>query len=155
VGFEQARESVILGASDSVHRDIAISVADFQKAVIEKQQREFRAALETARSRPRHWTCERRRSEVIRQAKEWLWLAEAAANNNDWEVPTDSARFVRDFRPITSQSECNRIAAAVDSSYGLIQDHVAIFRVGKIHLLPELNAVADERGVVTSVFVWQ
>jgi hypothetical protein len=156
LGFEQAHESFVLVVSDSLRRDIAVSIADLQKALAERQQREFQAALKKARSRPRRWTCESRPTEVLRQAKEWLWLAEAAPNNeNHWAVPTDSARFLRDFRAVTSQAECERIAAAVDSSYGLIRDHVSVFRVGRIHLLPELNAIADERGVVTSVFVSQ
>ena len=127
----------------------------------DQKRQEFQAKLAQARSRPRRWTCERRPELTRQHALEWAHMSQAARNPDgdsdlkEWRIPQDFARFIAEFRPITNAAECARIARNLDASYGLIEDHVTVYRIGNVLVLPKLKAFADTSGKVHSVLVWQ
>ena len=142
--------SVVVGLSGDAYR----------RYLERKDEETFLEALAKARSRPRKWTCETSDSLTKEYAEDWAYLAEAMqspdnrADRDTYALPSDSASFVADFRPIRDPRECARIAESIDAnSRGLIDDHLVIFRVGRIFVLPTFGWLADSTGKILAVFV--
>jgi hypothetical protein len=160
IGYKRIRQVVQTSAgTDTV--TIRMIVAYDPRAIDSAAHADYRRKLALARARPRHWTCERDSATVHEYALRWAWLSSTAARDvmlglkPRWGIPTTGPAFVEQFRPITDPGECARIVARLDDQYGMIDDHLAIFRVGDVYLLAERSgAIVDLTGKIIVGFIF-
>lgn len=118
--------------------------------------------LAAARARARHWDCTTSAADLRSIALEAFsrfpgdptqGMHDAA---REYGMPMDSATFLRDFRPVASRAECRRLAESIDRQWGLVDDHLKIFRIGKVYYLPDFGdggTIVALSGKIIAVYI--
>jgi hypothetical protein len=118
----------------------------------------------SARGQGRHWDCRVTDHEVHNAAI----LAYNRFLGADAPSLADSARafglpytrdgFLNEFRRVSDPTECRRIASAIDKQYGLTDQNLRVFRVGKIYFFPDFGdggMVVGLDGKVLAIYISQ
>jgi hypothetical protein len=73
-------------------------------------------------------------------------------------IPFTRDGFFNDFRRVTDAGECRRIASAIDKQFGLLEEQLRVFRVGKVYFFPDFGdggMVVGLDGKVLAIYVSQ
>jgi len=150
IGYDVQRRVVSIAARNT-HFVVEMKPYD-PEAWRREAGRIFQEQLKAARARPRHWYCTVPPDSVHAAALAAVGLREGMRPYLG--LPPDSASFVNSFRALQPE-ECRGIARAMDRSYGLIDDTLYVFRVGKAFWFPRLGygILADSTGRILMGFV--
>jgi hypothetical protein len=135
----QQRALSITGAADTVRVELqsAADVDSLQQAALQRK-------LADARSRPRRWTC-RVSDDDIRTtaaASADRFLGDAYRGSSffsEMGLPATRAAFLRDFRGVRDTTECRRLLEAIDRQFGLVDDQLRVFRIGRVYFFPDFG----------------
>jgi hypothetical protein len=152
-----AQEQVVrlAGPADTIR----FQLRDASPAAIDSGRR-----VATTANRGRRWECNVTDHEVHNAAI----LAYNRFLGGDAPTMIDSARtlglpytrdgFMSDFRRVSDPGECRRIASAIDKQYGLVDQNLRVFRVGKIYFFPDFGdggMVVGLDGKVLAIYISQ
>jgi hypothetical protein len=150
IGYLQRMDTVaITGRMQPVSVEMKPSEAMAER---EEQSRIFRERLALARSRPRHWNCFSPRDTLRSEALTALHLRPSMQPYLG--IADDTVAFLHGFRAVEG-AECVRIAKAVDRRFGLIDDELRVFGIGKTYWFPRLGygTLTDRYGKVLIRYV--
>jgi hypothetical protein len=135
---------------------IRVTMGSIRAALDSAAVRERERLLAAARARPRHWNCRTTEAERRSTAESAFAALTRGDYSKRYAIPADSGAFHRDFRRVVSARECRRLAAALDRDFGLIDDDLVVFRVGRMYFLPGYGSggmMVGLDGKVIGVFI--